>query len=117
MSAVLGVLCRLLWYSSLAYDCKTNVTLELSTPRSTAPDAVLLCLMDPSAIQAKGQVAVQSLQQGGDLWQQAGGRELVVPAAESAEASSSSAFSIEVSDSATELASDPYYTSSYASDW
>ncbi|WIA33715.1 hypothetical protein OEZ86_006833 [Tetradesmus obliquus] len=65
----------------------------------------------------KGQVAVQSLQQGGDLWQQAGGRELITPAADSSEAASSSPFSIDVSDSVTELARDPYYSSGYASDW
>lgn len=117
MSAVFGVLCRLLWYSSLAYDCQTNVTLELSTPRNTAPDGILVCFMDPSAVQMKGQVAVQSLQQGGDLWQQAGGRELITPAADSSEAASSSPFSIDESDSVTELASDPYYSSGYASEW
>jgi hypothetical protein len=60
---------------------------------------------------------VQSVQQGGDLWQQAGGRELVAAATDNAEASSNGAFSINVVNSTTELASDPYYASGYASDW
>jgi hypothetical protein len=117
MGALFGVLCRLLWYSSLAYDCKSNVTLELSTPRSTAPDAVLFCSRDSSAIQSSAQVALQSLQQAGDLWQQAGGRELIVHAADSTEAPASGAFSIAMFDPARELATDPFYASGYALDW
>jgi hypothetical protein len=68
-------------------------------------------------IQSSTQVALLSLQQAGDLWQQAAGRELVGQHADSTEARASSSFNIDVSDPAKELASDSYYISRYASDW
>ena len=55
-----GVLCRLLLlYSSLASP--TNLTVELSTPSSVAPDGLLMCLSDQRWAQQRSSTAVISV--------------------------------------------------------
>jgi hypothetical protein len=117
MSDLYGVLCQVLWFSSLAYDTINTVTLELSTPRNTAPDSVLLCVNNEFS-QSLRDLAVKSLQQGGTIWQTAG-RELI-PAAPR-DWNSSSFFSesaqhlapVSMVDASAVLRSDPYYAASF----
>eukprot|EP00878_Enallax_costatus_P029192 GHUV01031633.1.p1 GENE.GHUV01031633.1~~GHUV01031633.1.p1 ORF type:complete len:133 (+),score=19.71 GHUV01031633.1:149-547(+) len=119
MSAISGVLCRLLWYQSLAFDTSNLVSIEFTTPRRIAPDGQLLCFVDSGFVQQDQLVAVQSLQQGGSIWQHGDERQVV-----GADWRSSSFFVTDASDYialvtatdvVTALASDPYYNTSYSS--
>lgn len=109
-----ATLCRVLLYTSLAYDAVNTVTIELSTPRSIAPSAVLFCFTD-SSFDQKADLAVQSLKAGGDLWQAAPGRELAAsPSDETGLVSGFvNGFKVEVSDLDGALRGDPYYDASY----
>lgn len=113
MSAVSGVLCRLLWYTSLAFETSNLITIEFTTTRRIAPDGLLLCFLDNTFVQQNQLVAVQSLQQGGSIWQQGDERQVA-----GADWKSSDFFTTHLSDyispiTATDvvsaLASDPYY--------
>lgn len=117
MAAIYGVLCRLLWYSSLAFNTTNLITLELTTPRSTAPDGLLLCFNDACFVSQSDQVRVQSLQLGGSLWVPGEERQLIGSEWEASAFFQTSTDKylgpVHATDVVTALAGDPYYAASY----
>jgi hypothetical protein len=120
--SVYGVLCRILWLSSLAFEngLDTNqISIELSTPASLAPHGIGLCFTNSAYIQKQQSLSVVSLQeQGGGSW-----RELLQQQPQPANSWRSSSFfsnrnglqdPIEVGTATALLSSDSFFDSSYA---
>lgn len=61
MAALYGVLCHIVFLSSLAFDSSNQIVVELSTPRTVAPHGVALCFTDSSFSQLVQDVAASAL--------------------------------------------------------
>jgi hypothetical protein len=61
MAALYGVLCQIVFLSSLAFDSSNQIVVELATPRTTAPHGVALCFTDSSFLQSSQDVSVSAL--------------------------------------------------------
>ena len=78
-----GFMCRLLLYSSVAYNDTNQITLEFSTPRSVAPTSMLLCANNTDTFSvdvdnvtsAASKFSVVSLVEGGSLFNTTGAAE------------------------------------------
>lgn len=110
--ALFGVLCRLVFLSSLALDTRSLITLEFTTPRSAAPDSVSIVF--PSAFTLNPEtVSVAAFQQAaGHDW-----RDLLAPQQQwknSAFFSKSGPLeALEIGSSRSLLSSDPYFDGSF----
>jgi hypothetical protein len=119
-ASIYGVLCRILWLSSLAFESYdvNKISIELSTPASSAPHGIGFCFTDAAYIQEQQSVSAVSLQQqGADSW-----RELLQQQQQPATRWRGSSFfsnrnglqePIEVGTAAALLSSDSFFDSSY----
>lgn len=115
-----GVVCRVLLYSSLALSTRNAITLELSTPAAAAPHGVALCATDPRFSFTRGEAAVSSLLEGGDLWSLSGAEAVPQGASDwrsGAWFQGAAAWglqAVEVASGGALLRADPYYDASFA---
>jgi hypothetical protein len=61
MAAVYGVLCHIVFLSSLAFESSNQIVVELSTPTTVSPHGVALCFTDSSFSQLVQDVSVSAL--------------------------------------------------------
>jgi len=109
--------CRVLLFSSLAFDTANEVTLEFATPRGTSAGdhGYAFCLTDAAFQQSADSVAVLALLEGGDQF--AASEQLVashnVSSAFRAPAQAWGLDWVSVASLHDVLGTDPYYGSSY----
>eukprot|EP00879_Flechtneria_rotunda_P005094 GHRR01005372.1.p1 GENE.GHRR01005372.1~~GHRR01005372.1.p1 ORF type:complete len:506 (+),score=128.62 GHRR01005372.1:75-1592(+) len=108
-----GALCRVLWFSSLAYQTLNSVTIELATPRS-ALDGLAFCFVDQGFALAPDTVAITSIGEGGDIWNPSAQQSLsVTDCFGSCLLNGNGNQPLSVTNVTDILGSDPYYASSY----
>lgn len=120
-SSVFGVLCRIVWLSSLLWQDRNSITLEFSTPSSQAPDGIGLCFTDSAYTQQSDAIAVSSLQSSDSLFlsrsKQPWREELVLSAQSRWQSSpffgKSSPSPLATTSPHGLLSSDPFYSSSF----
>jgi hypothetical protein len=65
VTSIYGVVCQLVWLSSLAFDDHNQISVLLSTPRFVTPSHIGICFSSPEYSQTLQKVAVKSVD---SLW-------------------------------------------------
>lgn len=68
VASIYGVICRLVWLSSLAFGDTHQITVLLSTPRFAAPSNIGLCFTSHEYSQSAQTVAVTSIKSADSLF-------------------------------------------------
>lgn len=68
VTSIYGVVCQLVWLSSLAFDDHNQISVLLSTPRFVTPSHIGICFSSPEYSQTLQKVAVNSIKSVDSLW-------------------------------------------------